>query len=145
MRNSLLIVLAVAAGCLSGCAKARIVEVTPQGGVVAIPSNSNSWPNYYRDQAEELMRERCPDGFEIVEEKEVVTGQVAHTQSNTQRKKSPSLDLGRVAQDDKDPDNHAASLAGLKIPLGPTHTRTETTTNYKDVTEYRIYYRPKAL
>jgi hypothetical protein len=47
-------------------------------GVVAIPSNTNSWPNYYHNQAEELIRQNCPNGYEIVQEEECVTGQVAY-------------------------------------------------------------------
>ena len=58
---------------------------------MAIPSNSNQWPTYYRDKAEKLIGEKCPDGYEVVMEEEVVTGQVTHIESRTKTKEAPSL------------------------------------------------------
>ena len=127
-----------------GCAKARHVEVNQQGGVVAIPSNTNSWPNYYRNQAEELISQNCPDGYEIVQEEEFVTGQVARKNSRTKTERAPRLDLGRFHNDAEESDGNTTSLAGLSIPLGKTRQETNETTRYTDVTEYRIYYRPKS-
>jgi hypothetical protein len=144
MRSSLAVLLAVVAVVsVGGCAKARMVEVTQDGGVVAIPSNTNRWPNYYRNQAEELMKQKCPDGFEIVEEEEFVTGQVAHTESRTKTQEAPSLDLAALQRDTHAEEQGSASLAGLSIPLGRTDAQTDATTNYRDVTEYRIRFRPK--
>ncbi len=73
----LLLPAVLLAAAASGCAGARLVQGTADGGVVAIPSNSNSWPQRYRESAEKLMAERCPNGYDIVEEKEVVVGQMA--------------------------------------------------------------------
>ena len=145
MRSSIVVLLvAVAATSLGGCAKARHVEVTQQGGVVAIPSNTNTWPNYYRNQAEELIGEKCPDGYEIVQEEEVVTGQVAHTNSRTKTERAPRLDLGRFHNDAEESEGKTTSLAGLSIPLGKTRHETRETTRFTDLKEYRIYYRPKS-
>ncbi len=147
MRSSVaVLVLAATSVIVGGCAKARMVEVAQDGGVVAIPANSNRWPNYYRNQAEELIREKCPDGYEIVEEEEVVVGQVARTNSQTKTKKAPKFDLGGLrkdADDREDREDGSASFAGLTIPLGRDEAETHETTNYSDVTEYRIRYRPK--
>lgn len=144
MRGSALILcVAMAVVILSGCARPRFVEVSKDGGVVAIPSNSNQWPTYYRDKAEKLMREKCPEGYEIVMEEEVVTGQVTHTDSRTKTKEAPSLDLGRIPYDSQDPENNAASLAGVTIPLGKKQEDVAATTSSRDVTEYHIHYRPK--
>src|SRR5947209_14583421 len=41
----------------------------------AIPSNTNSWPTYHRKSAEELMAKKCPNGYVIDSEGEVVVGQ----------------------------------------------------------------------
>jgi hypothetical protein len=40
-----------------GCGSARLIQLAPDGGVVAIPSNSNAWPFCYRDDADRLMAE----------------------------------------------------------------------------------------
>jgi hypothetical protein len=60
---------------VSGCGSARMLVSTPDGGVVAIPSNSNHWPFHYRQSAEKLMAQKCPNGYIIVREEEVVVGQ----------------------------------------------------------------------
>ncbi len=44
---------------VSGCGSARMIQSSPDGGVVAIPNNSNAWPYQYRDHAEKL------DGDEV--------------------------------------------------------------------------------
>jgi hypothetical protein len=142
-RAALLIIAATITAIWCGCARPRFVEVSREGGVVAIPSNSNQWPTYYRDKAEKLIREKCPDGYEVVMEEEVVTGQVTHVESRTKTKEAPSLDLGKIAYDSQDPENNAASLAGVKIPLGRKQEDVNATTSSRDVTEYHIHYRPK--
>lgn len=144
MRCYLAVFLAAAAAVsLAGCARARIVETSQDGGVVAIPANTNRWPNYYRRQAEKLIHEKCPEGYEIVEEEEYVTGQVAHTQARTKTRQSPRLDLGHFTGDNEKMEDGEASLAGLSIPLGSTREDTDATTQYRDVTEYRIRFRPR--
>jgi hypothetical protein len=60
---------------LSGCTTgARYVTTTSTCGIVAIPSNSDKWPNYYRKQAEELLQAKCPDGYVIELEEEFIPG-----------------------------------------------------------------------
>lgn len=61
----------VLVGILSGCAQVRIIESSSDAGVIAIPSNSNQWPTYYRNRAEVLMDRQFPDGYTIVNEQEV--------------------------------------------------------------------------
>jgi hypothetical protein len=70
---------------LSGCGSARLIQSGPDGGVVAIPSNSNYWPMKYRDNAEKLMVQKCPNGYIIVKEEEVVVGQKTTTSEQTDR------------------------------------------------------------
>jgi hypothetical protein len=68
-------VLALLMLSAAGCAQsARHIVKEPGGGVVAIPEDSNVWPTYYRDKANKLMHEHCPQGCTIVREEEVVTG-----------------------------------------------------------------------
>jgi hypothetical protein len=144
MRGVVALVLAgLAVASLSGCAKARYVEVSQQGGIVAIPANTNRWPTYYRDQAMELIRQKCPDGYEVVQEEEFVTGQVARTNSRTKTKQAPSLDLNALQNDARRSEDAGISFTGLSIPLGRTEEVTDETTNYTDVTEYRFHFRPK--
>ena len=59
---------------LGGCASARYVAVDADGGIVAIPNNTNCWPTYNRKAAEELMRQKCPQGYVIDREGEAVVG-----------------------------------------------------------------------
>jgi len=63
-----------------GChSTARYVRKEPDGGVVAIPTNTNHWPNYHRDEADRLMRLVCPNGYTILEEKEVAIAEAGKT------------------------------------------------------------------
>ena len=71
------LLVATVSGCAGGGSSARMIQSTRDGGIVAIPSNSNSWPNNYRGHAERLMAMKCPEGYEIVSEQEVVVGQKA--------------------------------------------------------------------
>jgi hypothetical protein len=69
------ITLAAAVGAM-GCTSARYVSLDAGGsGVVAIPANFNRWPLNFRDEAEELMRQRCPEGYVIDHEEEVFKSQ----------------------------------------------------------------------
>jgi len=65
----------------SGCVGARLVELSADGGVVAIPTNTNCWPTYFHKAAEELMQKQCPEGYVIDHEQEAVVGH--HTTENT--------------------------------------------------------------
>jgi hypothetical protein len=60
--------VAYASGLLMGCSQVRLVRDAPDGGVVAIPNNTNQWPTYYRNRAEQLMKRKCPEGYVIVSE-----------------------------------------------------------------------------
>jgi hypothetical protein len=148
MRRKAAILVALSAGLLNlaGCAKARFVENGQGYGVVAIPSNSNSWPNYYRNQAEALIREKCPNGYEIVREEETVTGQTKHTDTHTETHPPPSFVLGGSESDTnkgKNGDQKSSSFAGVAIPLGKTDQKSHETTTFDDRTEWRISYRAK--
>src|SRR5713226_9158459 len=93
-RLALLCVCGIAG--LSGCNSARYVTVDNSGGVVAIPSNSNSWPNYNRRHAEELMQAKCPGGYVIDHEEEFVTGTTQYVDSTTNTKGDPLLAAVRI-------------------------------------------------
>jgi hypothetical protein len=108
-------VVLVLAG-VSGCGSARMIQSGPDGGVVAIPSNSNSWPCRYRESAEKLMAQKCPNGYEILKEEEVVVGQRSTTAAQT------------------------ITPAGYK-DNSPTTTAVITSTNAE--TEYRITFRTR--
>jgi hypothetical protein len=112
------LLLAAATGCGS---TARLVNGTPDGGVVAIPSNSNYWPMKYRDDADKMMAQRCPNGYEIVSEGEVVVGQTATTNENVDHR-TPTNSNSRYRVD---------------------QTTTQMTTTTSDKTEYRITFRAK--
>jgi hypothetical protein len=103
-----------------GCGSARLIHATPDGGVVAIPSNSNSWPNYYREEAEKVMVKKCPNGYDIVEEGEVVVGKKATTSELVDRSSPANLPPGQ---------GNVTSVSKV--------------TTVSDQTEYRITFRSR--
>ncbi|MFO0958313.1 MAG: hypothetical protein U0800_12940 [Isosphaeraceae bacterium] len=60
-------------GCV-GVDDARYVYQDGLYGVVGIPSNTDTWPHHYRQQADDLMKSHFPDGYAIVRAEEVVEG-----------------------------------------------------------------------
>jgi hypothetical protein len=114
-----LFVVVTSAGCLQG---ARMVQKDANGGIVAIPQNTDMWPNYYRTDALKLIREQHSPNFEIVSEGEVVVGQ--QTQNNER------IENRKIGPDGK--------------PVGNLTTGFNTTTT-SDVKEYRIQYRIKPM
>src|SRR5688572_3683947 len=80
---------------LTGCSNARLVDCTPDGGCVAIQSNTDSWPSYNMTKARELMSKECPNGYTIVKQAEVVVGQTT-TNNTTQNTKEVPLVKGLV-------------------------------------------------
>jgi hypothetical protein len=127
--------------CLGGCQSARFIAMDRQGGVIALPENSNVWPTYYRDKAAAMMREKCPTGYEIVREGEVVTGQVAHTETTSNTTPPPALVLGGDTKSNGK--SQSDGFGVVAIPMGETEQHTQQTTRYTDVKEWRIHYRAK--
>ena len=145
-RAYLLVLVSCCALGSSGCSAARWVQTGPQGGVVAIPSNTNSWPYYHRDRALALIQQKCPGGYEIVNEEEVVTGQVAHTESQTDSRPPPAFVVGGAGGSSTSQGGTSRSsdaFGGFAIPLGETQQQTVQSTRVSDVTEWRITYRTK--
>ena len=69
-----------------GCTSARMVSWSGNEGVVGIPRNSDVWPCYSRTEANKLMAEKCPAGYQIVKEGEVASGKaVLMTGTSTTR------------------------------------------------------------
>ena len=138
--------LAVALLGLTGCAAPRFVQVNAEGGVVALPSNTNHWPTYYRDKAEAMMRQKCPNGYEVVHEAEAVVGQVTHTHAQTDTQQAPTLLVGGgsgTAEKTRRGERHADSFGGFALPLGETQQTTQASTTSQNITEWRIQYRAK--
>jgi hypothetical protein len=75
-------VVAVAAVLLlEGCAAtARYVVLEPRGGSVAIFRNTPA----HREKAHALMAQKCPGGYDIVREEEVVTGETVTKERATE-------------------------------------------------------------
>lgn len=109
---------------LSGCTTARFVQSGPDGGTVAIPSNSNSWPFYHREKAEKMMAQRCPAGYEIVKEEEAVIGQTTSTSESVDR-----------TQFDPKTGKYGSKTREVTTTSGKTTTMNET--------EWRITFRAK--
>jgi hypothetical protein len=146
-RTVVVCVLAATLGGSVGCGSARFVQADSGGGVVAIPHNTNCWPTYYRDKADALLRQRFPGGYDIEREEEVVTGTVAHTNSQTKTDEKPTLLLaganGTSEKTSRDGTRFSDVLGGLAVPLGQTEQKTEQTTTYRNLTEYHIHVRAR--
>jgi hypothetical protein len=88
-------------GC-AGMHEARYVYQDGEYGVVGIPENTNIWPDYYRDQAEALMKAHFPEGHEIVRAEEVVEGSRTTTVKGTNTAEiaphlpAPLLSIGKI-------------------------------------------------
>lgn len=112
------LLLILATGCASTTARPILRE--RDGGVVAIPDNSNRFPDFNRSQAEKVIREHVGKNFEIVREEEYVIGPV--TTSETNFTKRPAL--------------------GWLIPWRWNDEATTTSTSAtRNQTEYRLHYR----
>ena len=78
MRRFVVLVAVVAVGC----AGPRQVQRTGTEGVIALPTNSDSWPHHHRRTALDMIAQHVGPDYEIVSEQEVVTG---HTTINNQK------------------------------------------------------------
>src|SRR5258708_4542779 len=107
---------------LCGCGHARYVTLDANGGVVAIPTNTDEWPCHYRVKAEEMMKMKCPQGYVIEREEEVVVGTTRQTDTHTDTTGHPLLAALQVA---------------------PITEKTQETTSYHDQSEWRIWFRAK--
>jgi hypothetical protein len=122
MNRLVLGVAALVAG-LSGCASpARYVERTGDSGVIAIPANTDSFPNYNRSEAMALIQRHVGGNFEILEEREVATGK-------------------RTFNDQQVNNEQTWNMSNPLLPANKQTVQNMTTT--QDVTEWRIAYRKK--
>lgn len=120
MRRVLVLAAAVAAAAGSGCASARHVHKSGDEGIVAITANTDAWPEYNRTNAMKLIEEHVGPNFEILEEREVVTGTVTN---NTQQTKDEAT-------------------FNSEVPFLPaTKETTTTTTTATPIKEWQIHYR----
>src|SRR5690606_31215537 len=102
---------------------ARYVEKQGDAGVIAIPNNTDHWPSHHRREAIALIQKHVGPDYEILEEREVVTGQA--TQNNQQV--------------------NTEQTANRRNPNLPGEKQTVTgTVTQSDITEWRIAYRRKA-
>ena len=100
----------------AGCATARHVQQDRDGGVIAMSSNSSG----HREKAMKLIADHVGPDYQIVDEREVVTGQSTRNHADTQKELT----------------THS------EIPFLPAQRQTTvTTTTTSDVTEWHITYR----
>lgn len=86
MRGLVVVVASVAVGLGSGCANApRYVHKAGDEGIVAIADRSDSWPSYHLTNAKKLIEAHVGPQYDILEEKEVITGNVTQHQQHVNR------------------------------------------------------------
>ena len=113
---------AVVAAASTGCGGARYVHRSGDEGIVAIPANTDAWPSNHRSGAMKLIEQHVGPSYDILEEKEVATGQTTTNNQNTNKE----------------------ATFNTSIPFLPAEKQTTTTTTTtRDVTEYRIHYRKR--
>ena len=125
MRVGFLLWMAV--GVMPGCAStsdARYVYQDGEFGVVAIPRNTTDAPNHYREQAEALMAQHFPQGYEIVRAEEVVEG-------------SRTLTVGKTGNTELTPQVTPHLLALLKVGASMSRSQADTLS----LRECRIIYK----
>ena len=107
---------------LGGCSNnARLVSTTSSAGVVAVADNSDSWPNYNRSKAMELIKKQCPSGYTILKEEETVVGQTTTNSTQNNTKEVPLM-------------------KGVAVDIQQT---SHNTTSVRDQTEWRIWYQKR--
>src|SRR5262245_51230349 len=123
MRRVSALALVLGVVVASGCASpARYVEKKGDTGIIAIPNNTDTWPNHNRTAAIDLIKKHVGVGYEILDEREVVTGQSTtnNQQVNTEQ------------------------TVNRTLPFLPAEKQTITNnTTQRDITEWRIWYRRK--
>ena len=100
-----MLILALTTAGLTGCMSqpdARYIYQDGQFGVIGIPHNSPFGLKNYMKQADALMTQHFPDGYEVVRSEEVIEGQRV-------------LDRGKKAEFETDP---TISALNQKIQLG---------------------------
>jgi hypothetical protein len=92
------------------------------------------------------MASRCPAGYEILREEEVVTGQTAYTSARSDTQEAPTMLIGggdsKKEKSGRNGERTSGSFGGIAVPIGQDRTTTEQTTTYNNLTEWRIWYRP---
>jgi hypothetical protein len=121
-----------------GCGGARFVQVDTQRAVVAVPDNSNCWPNYYRDQVDKMLAKRYPQGYVIEEEGEHVVGQRQFTDTHTDRRGEPA-----VAFTTKQGNGRSDDVVTTAFSVGESSERVHQTTTVHDIKEWRVVARAK--
>ena len=123
MKRVVIFAAAVAAASGAGCANARYVQKAGDEGIVSVRANSDAWPEYNRTNALKLIEQHVGRDYEIVDEKEVVTGHNTVNQQNTNRE----------------------ATFNSQVPFLPAEKQTTTTTTTAvPVTEWQIHYRRRA-
>ncbi|HJT79209.1 MAG TPA: hypothetical protein VJ739_18580, partial [Gemmataceae bacterium] len=127
MRGRIQIIVGLLGLMFTGCAMtsdARYVYQDGEFGVVAIPRNTSDGPNHYRQQAEALMAQHFPEGYEIIRAEEVVEG-------------SRTLTVGKTGSTEITPQVTPQLLALLKIGGSMTRSQADTLA----LRECRIIYK----
>src|SRR5215210_2156680 len=82
---------------LSGCASpARVISQDSTSVLVAIPDNTNTWPFYYRDEAERSAGEYIHDTVLVTSSRVKVGEQLTNTQDTTRRELGKEKKFGEV-------------------------------------------------
>ena len=82
---------------LSGCASpARVIDSDKTKVTVAIPDNTNTWPFYYRDEAERAAGEYIHDPVLVTSSRVKVGEQMTNTQDTTRRELGKERKFGDV-------------------------------------------------
>lgn len=107
------LVVLVAMVLASGCGSARYIVKEADGGIVAIPANSEK----NREKAVELMQQHFPAGYVIEREEETVVGRTTHHH----------VDHGTTVEGDQNRTTESGKTLATETTVANT--------------EYRIFYR----
>ena len=111
----------VASGCLE---TAHYVALDANGGVVGIPSRGDRWPTNNRNAAEELMSQKCPQGYVVDHEQAVAIGQTTTENSagNNQSLSSTVFGLGAATHSTETLPINEWQITFHGLPAEPQHS-----------------------
>lgn len=125
-RVSVLMLLATFAAAGGCAAPAKYIEKRADGGVVAVPDDTDCWPSYNRRAALEKIQQHVGADYVITDERRVVVGQT--TMGNGQSTTT----------------NHTLNPKNPAYPAQQTQTTTGSSTAMtQDVTQWQITYQRK--
>lgn len=114
-----LLALVGGGGCLE---TAHYVTLDANGGVVGLPGPTDHWPTNNRKAAEELMKQKCPQGYVVDREQETPIGQTT-TENSAGNHASLSSQVFGIGSESRTTETHPINEWQITFHGQPTDPR----------------------